>query len=399
MSYDLLETTLAVLVPILSEIKNLQEQIISFKKKLKQATQKDKIININEKIEERWKNIFELSPYFASQWRLLSLLYIKAAQDEDKTISGIIRDKYISLQREQYSKEGKIKNNLESNQVLQVYQAITESKNEEISYLPLFSFFIKFKFTLAKPYISKDDEEFYIIDNPVKKDKVFKVPMVSGSSWKGNLRWTSGKLLELKQDPKKQQRIRLQINKLFGHENEAEKKYFDSLLLEKERKAFEAELQKFTNRDGLRRATLHFYPTFFDQIDLEVINPHDRKTKTGKNPIYIECVPKGATGTFSLLYVPFDLIGHPVKEQKRKIKKDILLIYCALKETMLTYGFSAKKTSGFGIIEPEFPEEGQFEMTGIPKDILPRKGKFINFEELKTIIDKLCTYLEAGDGR
>ena len=33
MSYDLLETTLAVLVPILSEIKNLQEQIISFKKK------------------------------------------------------------------------------------------------------------------------------------------------------------------------------------------------------------------------------------------------------------------------------------------------------------------------------------------------------------------------------
>lgn len=127
--------------------------------------------------------------------------------------------------------------------------------------------------------------------------------------------------------------------------------------------------------------------------------PIDRKTKTGKNPIYIECVPKGATGTFSLLYVPFDLIGHPVKEQKREIKKDILLIYCALKEMMLTYGFSAKKTSGFGIIEPEFPEEGQFEMTGIPKDILPRKGKFLNFEELKTIIDKLYTYLEAGDGR
>lgn len=67
----------------------------------------------------------------------------------------------------------------------------------KIDDLPFHSFFSQFTFILAKPYLSKDDEAFYICENPVKKDKVFKVPMVSGSTWKGNMRWTAGRLLEM----------------------------------------------------------------------------------------------------------------------------------------------------------------------------------------------------------
>ena len=36
---------------------------------------------------------------------------------------------------------------------------------------------IRIVFSLKKPYISRDDENFYIIDNPVCKDNVFKVPL------------------------------------------------------------------------------------------------------------------------------------------------------------------------------------------------------------------------------
>ena len=63
--------------------------------------------------------------------------------------------------------------------------------------------------------------------------------------------------------------------------------------------------------------------TFFDLIDVEVINPHSRKTRAGTHPIYLECVPQGAKGTFSLLYVPFDLIGADKAEIRRQALEDL----------------------------------------------------------------------------
>ncbi|MRJ06982.1 MAG: hypothetical protein C6I01_05625, partial [Epsilonproteobacteria bacterium] len=56
------------------------------------------------------------------------------------------------------------------------------------SLFPDGSWTIKTFFVLRKPYISKDDTTFYLIDNPVKKEWVFKVPYVAPSQWKGALR-------------------------------------------------------------------------------------------------------------------------------------------------------------------------------------------------------------------
>jgi CRISPR-associated protein Cmr2 len=98
---------------------------------------------------------------------------------------------------------------------------------------------------------------------------------------------------------------------------------------------------------------LMFYPTFFDLIDVEVINPHKRETKAGTYPIYLECVPAGAKGTFSLFYVPFDLIGRPEEEVKNQAAEDLQRIAEAVSAMMLTYGFSAKRTSGYGTAEDE----------------------------------------------
>jgi len=67
------------------------------------------------------------------------------------------------------------------------YQAKWEHPTIDIFALPQFSWFLQFTFTLAKPYISKDDNPFYIIDNPIVRDKVFRLPMVRSTSWKGNL--------------------------------------------------------------------------------------------------------------------------------------------------------------------------------------------------------------------
>lgn len=239
----------------------------------------------------------------------------------------------------------------------------------EISTLPHYSFFLQFAFTLATPFISKDDEEFYICDNPVKKDKVFKVPIVSGSTWKGNMRWTARQVKELNPD-KPDDKI---IIRLLGNEK-------------KEERAF-------------RRGRLSFYPTFFDKISLEVINPHDRKTKAGTVPIYIESVPDGAKGTFSLLYVPFDLMGKPSEEIKQQLTEDINLVCDSLEEMMLTYGFSAKKSCGFGIINKDINGDVP-EMSGCThKEKLlapkPTRGKiYTSFKELTSPNQKVSSFSE-----
>ncbi len=82
---------------------------------------------------------------------------------------------------------------------------------------------------------------------------------------------------------------------------------------------------------------------------MEVINPHSRKTRAGTQPIYLECVPAGATGAFSLLYVPFDLIGQPEATIHQQAAEDLRIVAEGLQALFLTYGFSAKRTSGFGV--------------------------------------------------
>ena len=293
--------------------------------------------------------------------------------------------------------------------------------------MPPYSFFLQLKFTLATPYISRDDEEFYICDNPIKKDKVFKVPMVSGSSWKGNMRWTAMKIFTDRLHKGIAQNSisehfdsRSRMVRLFGHEKSTIADYIDSVLAEAiagddkahekfiENKKFVKEnFRKFliekgyinTNVDG-RRGRLNFYPTFFNQISLEVINPHNRKTKAGTYPIYIESVPVDADGIFSLLYVPFDLMGKPEGEAKKEVAKDLKLICIALKEMMLTYGFSAKKSSGFGIAKNELSDVF-CEMNGVEfKKSLEEKQKTLdNLEnEIKAIITKLLNTASPHSG-
>jgi len=196
-----------------------------------------------------------------------------------------------------------------------------EEPEPELAILPVGSWFLHFSFTLAKPYISRDDKANHLIDNPVTKDRVLGLPLIGPSSWKGNLRSALRLFKGWEADDQPE------MIGLFGN-------------------------PKGTESD-FRAGRLEFYPTFFYRIGLEIINPHDRARKVGKNPLLIECVPAGATGTFSLLYVPFDLIGQPVDEIGKVAKADLQLVAEAVSAMMLTYGFSAKRTSGYGTAQDE----------------------------------------------
>lgn len=246
----------------------------------------------------------------------------------------------------------------------------------DLTLLPLGSWFLQFTFTLAKPWMSKDDDPFYVAEsvNPVRKDKVFKVPMMAAASWKGLLRWTAMHIrLVMKKDsltPEQFAQERFHQTLLFGDEKGEEPgetkdfaAYLDALKPEA-RAEYERLLRKYFGVQPDKPLPHHsgrliFYPTFFDLIDVEVINPHSRKTKAGTHPIYLECVPAGAKGTFSLLYIPFDLIGKDEAEIRRQAAEDLKLVAEAISAMMLTYGFSAKRTSGYGVAKDSRIEEGK----------------------------------------
>lgn len=186
-----------------------------------------------------------------------------------------------------------------------------------LSTLISYSFVLKFTFTLKKPYISLDENNFYIIDNPIRKDKVINLPFVAPSSWKGSLR---NSLWQLKYEPENDL-----IRRIFGNEKSPISEDID-----------------------LRRGRLCFFPTFFTKKSLEIINPHDRKRRIGTVPILMESVPQDTTGFFTLLYVPFDLIGCDENEVKKQVSEDIKLISDGLKLMFTYYGFGAKTSSGYG---------------------------------------------------
>lgn len=192
---------------------------------------------------------------------------------------------------------------------------IPEINQYQINNLPFGSFFLQFSFNLDKSWYSKDDTPFYIIDNPVRKDKVFKVPMMSASSWKGLLLWAC----RMDKGCEDCQTIRI-----FGTEKGEQ------------------------DENRFRSGRLMTYSTFFNKVGLELINPHNRETKAGTIPINFEVVPASADGIFTILYVPFDLIGESENLIIEEVFKDIILLAASIKKLLLEYGFSAKRSVGWG---------------------------------------------------
>ncbi len=243
----------------------------------------------------------------------------------------------------------------------------------DIALFPRGSWAISFKFTLQKPYLSKDDTDFYILDNPVRKEWVFQVPYIAPSQWKGALRasmvrrlveWWSDLDDNGKQDDsnlKKFVNCRIQLTRLFGNEKEValDDKALDAYLDKKGGEDLAGryrKLLKAMTNTGFFSGQLHLYPTYFTEISMEVINPHNRETGAGTLPIYFESVPAGAGGTFALLYVPIGGTGESdagTGTERQQSADDLRWVAEGVEAMLTEYGFGAKTSSGFGVAKSE----------------------------------------------
>jgi CRISPR-associated protein Cmr2 len=181
---------------------------------------------------------------------------------------------------------------------------------------------IEVEFKLETQFYSKDDRPFHVLDNPINKDWIFGIPYISASTWKGALRWAYRMEDDLIEKLGQSQKIidSHEIIHLFGNEKEETTNFL--------------------------QGALRFFPTFFYKVDFEVINPHNRTTKTGTMPIYYEVVPKDQEGTLRLLYSP----AHPGKIafKLNECKAMMENLINSIKMLLETYGISAKRTSGWG---------------------------------------------------
>jgi len=239
----------------------------------------------------------------------------------------------------------------------------------ELQDLPPYSAYFQFRFTLARPLYTRDDEEFYIHENPVMKEAVYKVPMLRASTWKGILRSVMARQLPEGENAPL-------VIRLFGQARDEEE-----------------ELAEEGNMLGRVRP----YPTFFDRIGLEVINPHSRTTRAGTVPIVMETVPPGASGVFTLLYLPFDMLDRLPEEAASEVAEDLKALGEAIVLMMRVYGFSGKRTRGFGV--------AHLQVSGVdrPEGVVALKDRgwrtFTTLTELPDALDLLLGIPTEGERR
>lgn len=268
--------------------------------------------------------------------------------------------------------------------------------NDYVRKLPPYSFIIQASFKLKQPYFSKDDDEFYIISNPILKEKVFKVPMIRGSGWKGALASAFKELINEKSNHNERVEVVDSYLRIFGAGSDSIKAIEDYLkwkssdlknfkekllefilfelgltvdknLLEKinEQNSYEG-LHKFLEEQishklqkdnknlpielRTHKGRAIFYPTYFDKLSLEVINPHDRRKRAGTQPIYYEVVPEGTEGFLQIIYIPFDGILKENEVLKSEAEKDLENLLLAI-EKVSQIGIGAKTKLGWGTFE------------------------------------------------
>lgn len=96
---------------------------------------------------------------------------------------------------------------------------------------------------------------------------------------------------------------------------------------------------------GFRSGTLACYPTWFNKVGFEVINPHSRSRRAGTQPIYYEVVPAGTKGRLRLLYAP---LPGEIENDKVTPADFINSFIDSIRALLETYGISAKRTAGWG---------------------------------------------------
>lgn len=351
----------------LSQILKKLGQVLVFQEDAKKVSDKDGIREAKRSTVQFAERVANIEPYLAYFW--LSAIKEDTDITKNNKLKRLVSDAANAISKAwQRVLPGTIE------EISDTFKLVPDiSDQERFAYLPLYSFAIQIPFRLKKPYLSRDDNDFYILENPVRREKVFKVPMVTSTTWKGALRSALRQL---------------------GYKEDNE---ITVRLLGNPRKSEEAQAGR-----------LYFYPTFFSNIGFEVINPHSYETGVGRGPILMECVPLNTIGILRIIYVPF---GSPENEQERRVEVagDMVVLAEGIKDMLVTYGFGAKTSNGYGVAEDNLaslgtlviravlPEQQEHEFV-LHNSLRITQKKFDSLTSLQNVAQETADALRKEDG-
>lgn len=186
--------------------------------------------------------------------------------------------------------------------------------------LPAGTLLLKVDVELRTPFFSRDDNPFYPTENNLKRHVVFDAPYLAASSIKGLMRWAY-------RMTKKNLNDDAHAKILFGVCDDTSE---DVSMFRKDDEAISLQ------------GALRCYPLFWQgNLGLETINPQDRETGAGTNPIKYEVLRSGKGSLYFLL----------ASLPKRPVSKDLLTSFLDALEWLLQYGgLSAKSSAGWGSV-------------------------------------------------
>lgn len=211
-----------------------------------------------------------------------------------------------------------------------------------------YSAIISLEFELLSPLLTHDDNSFYLFDNPVKKDHIFKVPYLAAASMKG---LTFDAFLRA-----------FPNNEIFNGDDKISKsdkvcKYRrqEELYANAARRLFGVADNAETNLPNdnpSQIGRLHFAPIWFKYIQYLVMNPSSEKNSM---PIQFEAIAakdsdkKTVKATIDFWYIN-KIDGKESSELE--VKADLSLLLAAMAEWLPALGLGAKRLAGYGAIKP-----------------------------------------------
>lgn len=203
--------------------------------------------------------------------------------------------------------------------------------------LPRFSAALSLKFHLLTPLLTRDDDPFYLFDNPVRKDHIFGIPYLSAAGIKGLAADAYQRAFPAadwqalgKDDQARSLQYRLHdphALRLFGIADDG------------------------VDTHGSQAGRLHFSPVWFDAVQYLLLNPTDTKTGLGTVPIQFEAIaPNKPDG--KPVEAELQLFYFNPGDTESIVRADMARFVASLASWWPALGLGAKRLAGYGAIKP-----------------------------------------------
>lgn len=210
--------------------------------------------------------------------------------------------------------------------------------------LPLLSATLSLKFRLLTPLLTRDDDPFYLFDNPVRKDHIFGLPYLSAASvkglaadayqrafpvsnWKGLGKDDQTRTLNFRRnDPS--------ALRLFGIADDG------------------LETPKGEDESHAQIGRVHFSPVWFEFVQYIIMNQQDADTAKGIVPIQFEAVAPVKSDGKSAVEAELQLFYFNPGDEESIVRTDLARLLASLASWWPTLGIGGKRLAGYGAIQP-----------------------------------------------